>query len=184
MDHWPLRVWSAPGGIIFTAQYAVYALPSPCLLKKVLLTLLAKHTTGGWFWLWFPYGFIAQQVRWQRLGSCHGHCPKELSLFTEPFFLQPLAALCIERGGCLPICADFFAGVVTFMCLHCLRAGIVFLLSLPIMPQKGRLTAFCNWQSRLINIFLPSSITIVWLIIKELDRNTDFTVFCPRFCYY
>ena len=58
MDHWPLRVLIAlPIGIIF-AQYVVYALPSPVFLK-VLLTLLAKHTTGMVLIIWSPLRFIA-----------------------------------------------------------------------------------------------------------------------------
>ena len=95
MDHWPLRVLIAlPIGIIF-AQYAVYALPSPVFLK-VIMTLLAKHDRDG-----FDYGLLTvyrPTGKWQRLGSCHGHCPRS-SLF-RTILLQPLAAaLCIERGG-------------------------------------------------------------------------------------
>ena len=81
MDHWPLRVLIAlPIGIIF-AQYAVYALPSPVFLK-VIMTLLAKHTTGMVL-IMVSLRFIAQQVNGKDLVL--GHCPRS-SLFRNHSF--------------------------------------------------------------------------------------------------
>ena len=95
MDHWPLRILIAlPIGIIF-AQYAVYALPSPCLLKSAFDSYSQAYNRDG-----FDYGLLTV------------YCPKvngkDLVLamaivqgarYLGTILLQPLAALCIERGG-------------------------------------------------------------------------------------
>ena len=60
MDHWPLRLLILlPVGILLL-QYFIYALPSPVFLK-VLVTLLAKHTTGMVL-IMVSLRFISQQV--------------------------------------------------------------------------------------------------------------------------
>lgn len=123
MDHWPLRVLIAlPIGIIF-AQYAVYALPSPVFLK-VLLTLLAKHTTGMVL-IMVSLRFIAQQVNGKDLVLAMAIVQGARYLGT--ILLQPLAALCIERGG-YQVMSFFLAGVV----------GIVFLLSFALKMPQGK----------------------------------------------
>ena len=107
MDHWPLRVLIAlPIGIIF-AQYAVYAFPSPVFLK-VIMTLLAKHTTGMVL-IMVSLRFIAQQVNGKDLVLAMAIVQGARYLGT--ILLQPLAALCIERGG-YQVMSFFLAGVV------------------------------------------------------------------------
>ena len=123
MDHWPLRVLIAlPIGIIF-AQYAVYALPSPVFLK-VLLTLLAKHTTGMVL-IMVSLRFIAQQVNGKDLVLAMAIVQGARYLGT--ILLQPFTALCIERGG-YQVMSFFLAGVV----------GIVFLLSFALKMPQGK----------------------------------------------
>ena len=123
MDHWPLRVLIAlPIGIIF-AQYVVYALPSPVFLK-VLLTLLAKHTTGMVL-IMVSLRFIAQQVNGKDLVLAMAIVQGARYLGT--ILLQPFAALCIERGG-YQVMSFFLAGVV----------GIVFLLSFALKMPQGK----------------------------------------------
>ena len=123
MDHWPLRVLIAlPIGIIF-AQYAVYALPSPVFLK-VIMTLLAKHTTGMVL-IMVSLRFIAQQVNGKDLVLAMAIVQGARYLGT--ILLQPLAALCIERGG-YQVMSFFLAGVV----------GIVFLLSFALKMPQGK----------------------------------------------
>ena len=123
MDHWPLRVLIAlPIGIIF-AQYAVYAFPSPVFLK-VIMTLLAKHTTGMVL-IMVSLRFIAQQVNGKDLVLAMAIVQGARYLGT--ILLQPLAALCIERGG-YQVMSFFLAGVV----------GIVFLLSFALKMPQGK----------------------------------------------
>ena len=123
MDHWPLRVLIAlPIGIIF-AQYAVYALPSPVFLK-VIMTLLAKHTTGMVL-IMVSLRFIAQQVNGKDLVLAMAIVQGARYLGT--ILLQPFAALCIERGG-YQVMSFFLAGVV----------GIVFLLSFALKMPQGK----------------------------------------------
>ena len=95
MDHWPLRVLIAlPMGIL-CAQYTIYALPSPILLK-VLITLLAKHTTGMVL-IMVSLRFIAQQVKGKDLVLAMAIVQGARYLGT--ILLQPLAAHFIEYGG-------------------------------------------------------------------------------------
>ena len=123
MDHWPLRVLIAlPIGIIF-AQYAVYAFPSPVFLK-VIMTLLAKHTTGMVL-IMVSLRFIAQQVNGKDLVLAMAIVQGARYLGT--ILLQPFAALCIERGG-YQVMSFFLAGVV----------GIVFLLSFALKMPQGK----------------------------------------------
>ena len=109
MDHWPLRV--------------LIALPSPVFLK-VLLTLLAKHTTGMVL-IMVSLRFIAQQVNGKDLVLAMAIVQGARYLGT--ILLQPLAALCIERGG-YQVMSFFLAGVV----------GIVFLLSFALKMPQGK----------------------------------------------
>ena len=123
MDHWPLRVLIAlPIGIIF-AQYAVYALPSPVFLK-VLLTLLAKHTTGMVL-VMVSLRFIAQQVKGKDLVLAMAIVQGARYLGT--ILLQPLAANFIEYGG-YQLMSLFLAGVV----------GIVFVMTFALKMPQGR----------------------------------------------
>lgn len=117
MDHWPLRVLIAlPMGIL-CAQYAIYALPSPILLK-VLITLLAKHTTGMVL-IMVSLRFIAQQVNGKDLVLAMAIVQGARYLGT--ILLQPLAAHFIEVGG-YQVMSFFLAGVV----------GLAFLLSFSV----------------------------------------------------
>ena len=109
MDHWPLRV--------------LIALPSP-VFSKVLLTLLAKHTTGMVL-IMVSLRFIAQQVNGKDLVLAMAIVQGARYLGT--ILLQPLAALCIERGG-YQVMSFFLAGVV----------GIVFLLSFALKMPQGK----------------------------------------------
>ena len=123
MDHWPLRVLIAlPIGIIF-AQYAVYALPSSVFLK-VLLTLLAKHTTGMVL-VMVSLRFIAQQVKGKDLVLAMAIVQGARYLGT--ILLQPLAAHFIEYGG-YQLMSLFLAGVV----------GIVFVMTFALKMPQGR----------------------------------------------
>ena len=123
MDHWPLRVLIAlPIGIL-CAQYAIYALPSPILLK-VLVTLLAKHTTGMVL-IMVSLRFIAQQVKGKDLVLAMAIVQGARYLGT--ILLQPLAAHFIEYGG-YQLMSFFLAGVV----------GIVFVMTFVLKMPQGR----------------------------------------------
>lgn len=123
MDHWPLRVLIAlPIGILF-AQYAVYALPSPVFLK-VVLTLLAKHTTGMVL-VMVSLRFIAQQVKGKDLVLAMAIVQGARYLGT--ILLQPLAAHFIEYGG-YQLMSLFLAGVV----------GIVFVMTFALKMPQGK----------------------------------------------
>lgn len=123
MDHWPLRVLIAlPMGIL-CAQYAIYALPSPILLK-VLVTLLAKHTTGMVL-IMVSLRFIAQQVNGKDLVLAMAIVQGARYLGT--ILLQPIAAHFIEVGG-YQVMSFFLAGVV----------GLAFLLSFALKMPQGK----------------------------------------------
>ena len=123
MDNWPLRVLIAlPMGIL-CAQYAIYALPSPILLK-VLVTLLAKHTTGMVL-IMVSLRFIAQQVKGKDLVLAMAIVQGARYLGT--ILLQPLAAHFIEYGG-YQLMSFFLAGVV----------GIVFVMTFVLKMPQGR----------------------------------------------
>lgn len=123
MDHWPLRVLIAlPIGIL-CAQYTIYALPSPILLK-VLITLLAKHTTGMVL-IMVSLRFIAQQVNGKYLVLAMAIVQGARYLGT--ILLQPLAAHFIEYGG-YQLMSFFLAGVV----------GIVFVMTFVLKMPQGR----------------------------------------------
>ncbi len=123
MDHWSLRVLIAlPIGILFV-QYAVYALPSPVFLK-VVLTLLSKHTTGMVL-IMVSLRFIAQQVNGKDLVLAVAIVQGARYLGT--ILLQPVAALCIEKGGYQGM-SFLLAGIV----------GIVFLLSFALKMPQGK----------------------------------------------
>lgn len=123
MDHWPLRVLIAlPMGIL-CAQYAIYALPSPILLK-VLVTLLAKHTTGMVL-IMVSLRFIAQQVNGKDLVLAMAIVQGARYLGT--ILLQPIAAHFIEVGG-YQLMSFFLAGVV----------GLAFLLSFALKMPQGK----------------------------------------------
>lgn len=123
MDHWPLRVLIAlPIGIL-CAQYTIYALPSPILLK-VLITLLAKHTTGMVL-IMVSLRFIAQQVNGKDLVLAMAIVQGARYLGT--ILLQPLAAHFIEVGG-YQLMSFFLAGVV----------GLAFLLSFALKMPQGK----------------------------------------------
>lgn len=123
MDHWPLRVLIAlPMGIL-CAQYMIYALPSPILLK-VLITLLAKHTTGMVL-IMVSLRFIAQQVNGKDLVLAMAIVQGARYLGT--ILLQPLAAHFIEYGG-YQLMSFFLAGVV----------GIVFVMTFVLKMPQGR----------------------------------------------
>lgn len=123
MDHWPLRVLIAlPMGIL-CAQYTIYALPSPILLK-VLVTLLAKHTTGMVL-IMVSLRFIAQQVNGKDLVLAMAIVQGVRYLGT--ILLQPIAAHFIEVGG-YQLMSFFLAGVV----------GLAFLLSFALKMPQGK----------------------------------------------
>lgn len=123
MDHWPLRVLIAlPMGIL-CAQYTIYALPSPILLK-VLVTLLAKHTTGMVL-IMVSLRFIAQQVNGKDLVLAMAIVQGARYLGT--ILLQPIAAHFIEVGG-YQLMSFFLAGVV----------GLAFLLSFALKMPQGK----------------------------------------------
>lgn len=123
MDHWPLRVLIAlPIGIL-CAQYTIYALPSPILLK-VLITLLAKHTTGM-VMIMVSLRFIAQQVNGKDLVLAMAIVQGARYLGT--ILLQPMAAHFIEVGG-YQLMSFFLAGVV----------GLAFLLSFALKMPQGK----------------------------------------------
>lgn len=123
MDNWPLRVLIAlPMGIL-CAQYAIYALPSPILLK-VLVTLLAKHTTGMVL-IMVSLRFIAQQVNGKDLVLAMAIVQGARYLGT--ILLQPIAAHFIEVGG-YQVMSFFLAGVV----------GLAFLLSFALKMPQGK----------------------------------------------
>lgn len=123
MDHWPLRVLiDLPMGIL-CAQYTIYALPSPILLK-VLITLLAKHTTGMVL-IMVSLRFIAQQVKGKDLVLAMAIVQGARYLGT--ILLQPLAAYFIEYGG-YQLMSFFLAGVV----------GIVFVMTFVLKMPQGR----------------------------------------------
>lgn len=123
MDHWPLRVLIAlPIGIL-CAQYTIYALPSPSLLK-VLITLLAKHTTGMVL-IMVSLRFIAQQVNGKDLVLAMAIVQGARYLGT--ILLQPIAAHFIEVGG-YQVMSFFLAGVV----------GLAFLLSFALKMPQGK----------------------------------------------
>lgn len=123
MDHWPLRVLIAlPIGIL-CAQYTIYALPSPILLK-VLITLLAKHTTGMVL-IMVSLRFIAQQVNGKDLVLAMAIVQGARYLGT--ILLQPIAAHFIEVGG-YQVMSFFLAGVV----------GLAFLLSFALKMPQGK----------------------------------------------
>ena len=123
MDHWPLRVLIAlPIGIL-CAQYTIYALPSPILLK-VLITLLAKHRTGMVL-IMVSLRFIAQQVNGKDLVLAMAIVQGARYLGT--ILLQPIAAHFIEVGG-YQLMSFFLAGVV----------GLAFLLSFALKMPQGK----------------------------------------------
>lgn len=123
MDHWPLRVLIAlPMGILF-AQYTIYALPSPIFLK-VLVTLLAKHTTGMVL-IMVSLRFIIQQVNGKDLVLAMAIVQGARYLGT--ILLQPIAAHFIEVGG-YQVMSFFLAGVV----------GLAFLLSFALKMPQGK----------------------------------------------
>lgn len=129
MDHWPLRVLIAlPMGIL-CAQYAIYALPSPILLK-VLVTLLAKHTTGMVL-IMVSLRFIAQQVKGKDLVLAMAIVQGARYLGT--ILLQPIAAHFIEVGG-YQLMSFFLAGVV----------GLAFLLSFALKMPQGKVPSLFN----------------------------------------
>lgn len=129
MDHWPLRVLTAlPMGIL-CAQYAIYALPSPILLK-VLVTLLAKHTTGMVL-IMVSLRFIAQQVNGKDLVLAMAIVQGARYLGT--ILLQPIAAHFIEVGG-YQLMSFFLAGVV----------GLAFLLSFALKMPQGKVPSLFN----------------------------------------
>lgn len=74
MDHWPLRVLIAlPIGIL-CAQYTIYALPSPILLKGPGNSFSQAYDGYG-----FDYGILAfycPTSKWERFGSCYGYCAR------------------------------------------------------------------------------------------------------------
>ena len=115
MDHWPLRV--------LCAQYTIYALPSPILLK-VLITLLAKHTTGMVL-IMVSLRFIAQQVKGKDLVLAMAIVQGARYLGT--ILLQPIAVHFIEVGG-YQLMSFFLAGVV----------GLAFLLSFALKMPQGK----------------------------------------------
>ena len=123
MDHWPLRVLIAlPIGIISLNMLSMLFQVLSSL--KVLLTLLAKHTTGMVL-IMVSLRFIAQQVNGKDLVLAMAIVQGARYLGT--ILLQPLAALCIERGG-YQVMSFFLAGVV----------GIVFAELLCLKMPKGR----------------------------------------------
>lgn len=123
MDHWPLRVLIAlPMGILF-AQYTIYALPNPIFLK-VLVTLLAKHTTGMVL-IMVSLRFIVQQVNGKDLVLAMAIVQGARYLGT--ILLQPIAAHFIEVGG-YQVMSFFLAGVV----------GLAFLLSFALKIPQGK----------------------------------------------
>ena len=123
MDHWPLRVLIAlPIGIIF-AQYAVYALPSPVFLK-VLVTLLAKHTTGMVL-VMVSLRFISQQVDKKDLVLAMALVQGVRYLST--ILLQPLAAFFVDHGG--------FSMMSYFLVIILI---LVLLLSIFLKMPKGK----------------------------------------------
>ena len=123
MDHWPLRALIAlPIGIL-CAQYTIYALPIPILLK-VLITLLAKHTTGMVL-IMVSLRFIAQQVNGKDLVLAMAIVQGARYLGT--ILLQPIAAHFIEVGG-YQVMSFFLAGVV----------GLAFLLSFALKMPQGK----------------------------------------------
>lgn len=129
MDHWPLRVLIAlPMGIL-CAQYAIYALPSPILLK-VLVTLLAKHTTGMVL-IMVSLRFIAQQVNGKDLVLAMAIVQGARYLGT--ILLQPIAAHFIEVGG-YQLMSFFLAGLV----------GLAFLLSFALKMPQGKVRSLFN----------------------------------------
>ena len=129
MDHWPLRVLIAlPIGIL-CAQYTIYALPSPILLK-VLVTLLAKHTTGMVL-IMVSLRFIAQQVNGKDLVLAMAIVQGARYLGT--ILLQPIAAHFIEVGG-YQLMSFFLAGVV----------GLAFLLSFALKMPQGKVPSLFN----------------------------------------
>lgn len=129
MDHWPLRVLIAlPMGIL-CAQYTIYALPSPILLK-VLITLLAKHTTGMVL-IMVSLRFIAQQVNGKDLVLAMAIVQGARYLGT--ILLQPIAAHFIEVGG-YQLMSFFLAGVV----------GLAFLLSFALKMPQGKVPSLFN----------------------------------------
>ena len=129
MDHWPLRVLIAlPMGIL-CAQYTIYALPSPILLK-VLVTLLAKHTTGMVL-IMVSLRFIAQQVNGKDLVLAMAIVQGARYLGT--ILLQPIAAHFIEVGG-YQLMSFFLAGVV----------GLAFLLSFALKMPQGKVPSLFN----------------------------------------
>lgn len=129
MDHWPLRVLIAlPIGIL-CAQYTIYALPSPILLK-VLITLLAKHTTGMVL-IMVSLRFIAQQVNGKDLVLAMAIVQGARYLGT--ILLQPIAAHFIEVGG-YQLMSFFLAGVV----------GLAFLLSFAFKMPQGKVRSLFN----------------------------------------
>lgn len=129
MDHWPLRVLIAlPIGIL-CAQYTIYAFPSPILLK-VLITLLAKHTTGMVL-IMVSLRFIAQQVNGKDLVLAMAIVQGARYLGT--ILLQPIAAHFIEVGG-YQLMSFFLAGVV----------GLAFLLSFALKMPQGKVRSLFN----------------------------------------
>lgn len=129
MDHWPLRVLIAlPMGIL-CAQYTIYALPSPILLK-VLVTLLAKHTTGMVL-IMVSLRFIVQQVNGKDLVLAMAIVQGVRYLGT--ILLQPIAAHFIEVGG-YQLMSFFLAGVV----------GLAFLLSFALKMPQGKVPSLFN----------------------------------------
>ncbi len=116
--------WS-PFQLELFSAHAVYAFPSPVFLKVIMTSSQAYNRDG------FDYGLLTGLLpnRWMaKTCSCHGHCPRS-SLFRN-HSLQPLAALCIERGG-------YFKSWVSFS-----RAvGIVFFTAFAFKnAPKGKLT--------------------------------------------
>ena len=123
MDHWPLRLLILlPVGILLL-QYFIYALPSPVFLK-VLVTLLAKHTTGMVL-IMVSLRFISQQVDKKDLVLAMALVQGVRYLGT--ILLQPLAAFFVDHGG-FSMMSYFLVAVLV----------LVLLLSLFLKMPKGK----------------------------------------------
>ena len=123
MDHWPLRLLILlPVGILLL-QYFIYALPSPVFLK-VLVTLLAKHTTGMVL-IMVSLRFISQQVDQKDLVLAMALLQGVRYLGT--ILLQPVAAFFVDHGGFSMM--SYFLVVVLIL---------VLLLSIFLKMPKGK----------------------------------------------
>lgn len=123
MDHWPLRLLILlPVGILLL-QYFIYALPSPVFLK-VLVTFLAKHTTGMVL-IMVSLRFISQQVDKKDLVLAMALLQGVRYLGT--ILLQPVAAFFVDHGGFSMM--SYFLVVVLIL---------VLLLSIFLKMPKGK----------------------------------------------